>query len=141
MRSTPVWMLRGWSRAFERHRLLVHVGIVTPLVALCAASGYGVWSLIAFFIGFWPFPHRARWTGEGLDISWLFLRECLRLADLRRASLHTNVRYLLLFRYELVLELELANGKRAALVAPPHAVRRLHSEISAALAARDASER
>jgi hypothetical protein len=134
MRSTAVWLLRGWSRTFERNRLVVQVGLVTPLVVASAACGYGVVSLVVFFIGFWPFPYRARWTAEGLEVSWLLVRECLRFADIRSASLHGNVRYLLLFRHELVLQLELTEGRRAALVATPRAVRALYSEITAALA-------
>ena len=61
-------LLRAWSRSFERNRFVAHVFVSTPL-ALCAAQINFVCWVIVFFVGFWAFPYRARWTGEELEVT------------------------------------------------------------------------
>jgi len=131
--TTPIWILWGWSRTFERDRFCIQVFIATPVSVACAVYGGFVWMLIAFFVGFWPFPYRARWTAEGLEVSWLFVRECLRVADIESARLRTGVRHLPFFRRRTALEIELAGGKRAVVVAPEDTLETFHSQITAAL--------
>lgn len=116
-RSTPVWILAGWSRTFERNRLLFHALVIGPLAAACMAYGHFIW-LAVFFIGFWPFPYRARCTAQGLEVSWLFVRETLRFAEIESLCLGKGFRHLLVFRYESALEIALGGGRRATIVKP-----------------------
>jgi hypothetical protein len=127
--SRSVWFLRGWSRSFERNRFVTHVFVSTPL-ALCAAQVNFVCWVIVFFVGFWAFPYRARWTGEELEVSWLLVREALRLQDVESARLRTDFRRWLLYRPRLVLEIALRGGRHAVLVAPQHVLEMFHSEIT-----------
>jgi hypothetical protein len=128
-------MLRGWSRTLERNRFCIQVFVVTPLAMVCASYGNFVSMLVLFLVGFWPFPYRARWSAEGLHVSWLLVRECLPLADIESARLRTNFRYLL-FRHELVLEIALGGGRRALLLAAPDTLEMFHAEITTALGLR-----
>ncbi len=130
--STSVWFLQGWSRSFERKRFMTHVLVSTPL-ALCAAQINLVCWVIVFFVGFWAFPYRVRWTGEELEVSWLFVREALHLRDIESARLRTDFRHLLILRQRLVLEIALRGGRHAIMVAPQRILETFHSEITAEL--------
>jgi hypothetical protein len=132
--SRSVWFLRGWSRSFERKRFLTHVFVSTPL-ALCAAQINFVCWVIVFFVGFWAFPYRVRWTGETLEVSWLFVRESLHLRDIESARLREDFRHLLLFRPRLVLDIALCGGRHAIIVAPQRLLETFHSELTAELGA------
>jgi hypothetical protein len=133
--STSVWFLPGWSRSFERNRFATQVFVSTPL-ALCAAQINFVFWVIVFFVGFWAFPYRVRWTGEELEVSWLFVREVLHLRDVESVRLRTDFRHLLLFRQRLVLEIALRGGRHAIMVAPHRVLETFHAEITAGLTAK-----
>jgi hypothetical protein len=74
-----------------------------------------------------------RWTGDALEVSWLFVREALHLRDIESARLRTDFRYLLIFRQRLVLELAFRDGRHAMMVAPQRTLETFYSEIMAAL--------
>lgn len=136
-----IWIIvAGWSRTFELRRFCMQVLVVTPLSAALASCGHSVWMLITFVVGFWPFPYHARWSPQGLDVSWLFVRERLNIASITRADIRSGFRHLWIFRYGLVLDIELTGGRRAVIAAAPHALRWLHSEITTALATRSAHQ-
>jgi hypothetical protein len=132
VKSTSAWFLWGWSRSFERKRFMMHLFISTPLV-LCAAQINWVCWVIVFFAAFWPFPYRVRWTGDALEVSWLFVREALHLRDIESARLLTDFRHLLILRQRLVLEIALRDGRQAIMVAPRHSLETFRSEITAGL--------
>jgi hypothetical protein len=132
--STAVWLLPGWSCTFERNVFLWRLFVATPLSIACGAYSGLAWG-VAFFVGFWPFPYRTRWTREGLDVSWLFLRERLPLVDIHSARLRSNVRRSRIFCCGLVLDLELVDGKRVTLTGPQRTIQALHAQIAAALPA------
>jgi len=67
-------------------------------------------------------------------VRWLFICERLRIADIERARLRTNVRYFYIYRYEEALELELVGRKRAIIVGPRHLLETLHGEFTTTLA-------
>jgi len=131
-----VWIRVGWSRSFELKRLGWHLFVATPLSAWCAAQGHALLMVAVFFVSFWPFPYRARLRPEGLEVSWLFVREVLRLADIEVARLRTDVRTLRLFRHPLVLEIQLVNRRPAIVLGSAPVVEALHAELTDALAAR-----
>ena len=132
--SASVWLLHGWNRSFECKRLAVHLLVATPLTLCAAQVNFLCWPIV-FFVAFWPFPYRVRWTGEQLEVSWLFARAALRLRDIESARLRTDFRHLRLFRRRLVLDIALHGGRHAILVAPPRVLEMFHSDITAALAA------
>lgn len=132
MDARSVWFLRGWSRSFERNRFVTQVLVSTPL-ALCAAQINFVCWAVVFFVGFWGFPYRVRWTGDELEVSWLFVREALHLRDVESARLRTDFRHWLFLRPRLVLEIALRGGRHAIMVAPQHVLETFHSEITAGL--------
>jgi hypothetical protein len=131
LEARSVWLLRGWSRSFERKRLVTHLFVSTPL-SLCAAQINLVCWVVVFFLGFWAFPYRVRWTGNELEVSWLFVREALHLGEVERARLRTDFRHWLL-RPRLVLEIALRGGRHAIMVAPQRVLETFHAEITAGL--------
>lgn len=126
-----LWLLRGWSRSFERKRLGWHLLVVTPLATACLAYGHPFWGLAVFCLGFWPLPYRAAWTDAGLDVSWLFIRERLNAADIQSVRLRPRPRTFGLFGHDLALDLELTTGTHAILVAPRETLEALHAQIMA----------
>ena len=140
VKPTSAWLLLGWSRSFECKRFATYVLVSTPL-AWCAAQINFVCWLVVFVVAFWPFPYRVRWTGEELEVSWLFVREALHLRDMESARLRTDFRHLRLFRRRLVLDIALHGGRHAIMVAPQHILETFHSEITAGLSVkRDATQ-
>ncbi|HEY6726617.1 MAG TPA: hypothetical protein VI197_21430 [Polyangiaceae bacterium] len=83
-------------------------------------------------MGSWPVPYRARWTAEGLQIWWLFVKERLSVADVESVRLRTNARYCFFTRHARALELEFIDGRRAIIVAPEQLLEALHCEFAAA---------
>lgn len=133
--SVPIWIRWGWSKRFELQRLCWHVLVVGPLSVGCAMTGHAWLSFAALFVGFWPFPYRARWTDAGLEVRWLFVRECLAREDIADARLRSGGRYLGLAP-EDVLELELSANRLAIVMARRAVLEDLHSQIAGAVAAR-----
>jgi hypothetical protein len=84
---------------------------------------------LVIIVGAWPGPYRARWTPEGLEVRWLFVKERLRPADLESVRLRTNARYFFFMRYARALELEFVDGRRAIIVAPQPLLGALHAEF------------
>jgi len=103
----------------------------------CAHYISGILSLVVLGLSAWPFAYRARWTPEGLDVRWLFVRERLQLLQIERARLRAGFRHLLFLRYELVLELDLAGSRRAVVIAPPQILESLYEQITTALTHRE----
>jgi hypothetical protein len=133
--ATTIWILPGWSRTFERNVLFLRVFVAAPLSVACAAYSGLAW-LLVFFVAFWPFPYRTRWSSEALEVTWLFLSERLPFAEIESARVRSHFQHLLIFRYAIVLDLQLADGRRAVIKAPRPTLEALHSQIAAALAAR-----
>lgn len=137
MNTLPVWLLFGWSRRFELWRgcwLLLMTG---PVTWACAHYISGLLSLLVMAVSAWPFPYRARWTPEGLDVRWLFVKDRVRLQNIERARLRTRFRHQWLFRYKLALELEIVRGRRAVVIAEPPILEHLYQQITTALTSRD----
>ena len=105
-----------------------------PVAIACAHYLNFVVMLLVIVVGTWPVPYRARWTPQGLDVWWLFVRERLGVADIESARLRTKVRFLFFIRYELALELELGGGRRAVIVGPQELLETLHRNFTVALA-------
>jgi hypothetical protein len=64
------------------------------------------------------------------------VRERLPFAEIESARLRSDFQHLLILRYVLVLDLQLADGRRAVIKAPRATVEALQAQIAAALAAR-----
>lgn len=138
MNTVHIWILPGWSRTFERNVLCYYFFVAAPLSAL-AVTYLGVAGLLVSFIGFWPFPYRARWIPDGLEVRWLFLRERLCVEDITSARLRADFRRLRFVRYKEVLEIELAGRRPAIVVASSQVLEALHGKLQMALARRAAS--
>jgi hypothetical protein len=64
----------------------------------------------------------------------------LPFAEVESARLRSDFQHLLILRYAIVLELQLADGRRAVIRAPRPTLEALHAQIAAVLAA-DHSDR
>lgn len=136
--SFAITLLAGWSRSCERNRFITQVIITGPVAVACLQYLNFVVMLVVVVVGAWPVPYRARWTPEGLEVWWLFVKERLRVADLESVRLRTNARYFFCMRYARALELEFSDGRRAIIVAPESLLDALRAEFTRSLRQRRA---
>lgn len=131
--SFPITLLVAWSRSCERNRFITEAIVIGPVALACVHYFNFVVMLAVIIVGSWPVPYRARWTPEGLEVSWLFVKERLRPADLESVRLRRNARYFFFMRYGRALELEFLDGRRAIIVAPQSLLGTLHAEFEDSL--------
>lgn len=131
--SFPITLLAAWSRACERNRFVTEAIVLGPVAIACVHYFNFVVMLVVIIVGSWPVPYRARWTSEGLEVRWLFVKERLRIVDLESVRLRTNARYFFFVRYARALELEFVDGRRAIIVAPQALLGTLRAEFENSL--------
>jgi hypothetical protein len=81
----------------------------------------------------WPFRFRLRTAPEGLQVSWLFVKESVRWEEIRSAQLRIDDRQLVVGRRKPVLVLERHGSGSVTLRGESSALSRLTREISAHL--------